>query len=178
MKNYIHLPLTVALAITVSACDTTDHSNEKKPSQRDVYASLEDCVADWGDIELCQQEMKESREHQEKMAAARASGSSGGSTFVPIFMGPTYYGDSRSVVSPSGNTVSPATNRATRTANYTPMATGGRSLSYSAPKTPTPGVSPSSVMSRGPAGTVTSTATSTAARGGFGATGASASSGG
>ena len=56
----ISLPLVVALAASVSACDMSP-SDEDKPSQRDVYSSLEDCIADWGDTALCERQMSEAR---------------------------------------------------------------------------------------------------------------------
>jgi len=126
--KHINLPIVVALSITVSACDI---SGSDKPAQRDVYTSLEDCVIDWGDTELCQREMKEAREHAEKMA--KASGSIDGG-FVPIFMGPTYYGDSRSVTH-NGRKITPITTSSVRTANFTSLPSGNKSISYTAPNT-------------------------------------------
>lgn len=185
MNKASKLSLVVLLATTVAACDDkTPTSEEKKHiGQRDVYNSLEDCVADWGDTELCQQEMKAAREHAEKMAAAQAkSGSGGGMPIIaPIFWGPTYYGDSRSVTH-NGVTRTPTTSTATRTANIWNSPTGARTISYSAP--PKVVTSPSGVSSTGTptvprAGFTSSSSPATSvARGGFGATGASSSSGG
>lgn len=117
----IKLPLVVLLASSVAACDTTE---QPKTAQRDVYNSLEDCVADWGDTELCQAEMKQAREHAEKMAAAQGS-SGGGGAFVPIFMGPSYSGGDRAFTTSDGRRVVPQRTSSARTANYTPMVGGG-----------------------------------------------------
>jgi uncharacterized protein YgiB involved in biofilm formation len=164
MNKLSTVALVVILAGTVAACDTTGPTQEanKHIGQRDVYHTLEDCVADWGDTDLCTQQMKEAREHAEKMAAAQAKSGSSGASIVPIFWGPTYYGDTRSV-SHNGQTVSPTTSKATRTANIMTTPTGARAISYAAP----PKVSTNS------SGHVT-----TVSRGGFGATGSGMSSAG
>lgn len=165
MKKISQLSLVVLLAGTVAACDATDHTKEQsgqKIGQRDVYNSLEDCVADWGDTELCTQQMKEAREHAEKMAAAQAK--SGGSVpaILPIFWGPTYYGDTRSVTH-NGREYTPTSSKATRTANVFNGPNGARTISYAAPPTVTKSASG---------------ATTTVSRGGFGSTGAGMSSAG
>lgn len=170
MKKYIQLPLVVALSATVVACDTTEQTPSEKISQRDVYNSLEDCVADWGDQELCESQMKEAREHAEKMAAANASHGGSSVVVLPMFFGPEYSG-SRSYTNSSGRTITPVTNNTSRTATYaTNLANGSRAVSYFAgPKNP-PGVSLPTTRSP-----VASTSVS---RGGFGSTGSSSSSSG
>jgi hypothetical protein len=163
----IKLPLVVALAVTVAACDMTD---QPKTAQRDVYNSLEDCVADWGDTELCQQQMKEAREHQLKMAEAQAK-SGGNASMIPfIFMGPSYYGDSRAVTH-NGQTIVPKSTNSVRTANFTPTTGGARTVSYTPPNT----TATQSTLSRVSAGKSAFSSTSTS-RGGIGATGSSSSS--
>lgn len=166
MSRIINLPIVVALAATVAACDTTE---APKTSQRDVYNSLEDCIADWGDQELCEREIKNSREHEEKMAQARAAQGGGGVMPVPMIFGPTYYGDSRSV-SHNGRTIAPATSSSSRTVNYTTSPAGNRVISYTAPRPPTPSAAPSSIISRG-----VSSPSPSVTRGGFGSSGASSS---
>lgn len=167
MNKYISLPIVVALSATVAACDTTEQTSTEKISQRDVYHSLEDCVADWGDQELCENQMKEAREYAEKMAAAKGQNNSS-IVVLPMFFGPEYSGN-RSYTDKNGKTITPATNNTSRTATYASnLSTGTRTVSYAAgPKNP-PGVSlPPAV-------------TSTVSRGGFGSTGStvSGSSGG
>lgn len=163
MNKFSTIALVVILSGTVAACDTTGPTQEatKHIGQRDVYNTLEDCVADWGDTDLCTQQMKEAREHAEKMAAAQ--GGSSGASIVPIFWGPTYYGNDRSVTSSSGQRFTPTTSKASRTANIMNTPTGGRAISYAAPPK----------VLTGPNGTVT-----TISRGGFGATGSGISSAG
>lgn len=170
MKKTTKLCLLLFLTSSVSACDATQTPEEPKQkiSQRDVYNSLEDCVADWGDTELCTQQMKEAREHAEKMAAAQ--GHSGGGTF--IFWGPSYFGDSRSI-NHNGKTITPTTTNATRTANVWNGPNGARTISYAAPKAPVA----SGVVSSAPKVSAPAL-TSSVARGGFGATGAASSSSG
>lgn len=163
----ISLPLVVALSASVSACDMSP-SDEDKPSQRDVYSSLEDCIADWGDTALCERQMSEAREHELKMAQANRDNGGGSAAFVPLFFGPSYYGDSRAV-DYNGRTYAPATSRASRTAFFTPnKSTGTITRSYMPPKPPTPTAKPS-IFSSTPRG-ITSSTTS-ASRGGFGSTG-------
>lgn len=166
MSNLIRLPLVVLLAGSVAACDTTGQ-DKPKTAQRDVYHSLEDCVADWGDTELCEKEMKEARDHALKMAEAQAKASGGSMPVIlPIFMGPTYYGDDRRAVSSSGSTVVPKTTSSARTANFTQAVGGGRMVSY----TPPNHNATTNTLSRA-AGISNSTS-----RGGIGATGASSGS--
>ena len=165
LSTLIRLPLVVLLAESVAACDTTGQDTPKA-AQRDVYNSLEDCMADWGDTELCEREIKEAREHAQKMAAAQAKASGGAMpVFLPIFMGPTYYGDDRRAVSSSGTAVTPKTTSSARTANFTPAIGGGRVISY----TPPNHTATTNTLSRA-AGISASTS-----RGGIGATGSSTS---
>lgn len=166
----ISLPLVVALAATVSACDMAP--DDDKPAQRDVYSTLEDCIADWGDTALCERQMTEAREHELKMAQAQRDNGGGSSAFVPLFMGPSYYGDSRAI-SHNGQTYAPATSRASRTAFFARNpATGSVTKSYVAPKAPTPSASPSRAPSWASSSpSLSKGMTSTASRGGFGSTG-------
>lgn len=161
----INTSLIVALSIFIGACDVTEdttQTHKEKVEQRDVYSSLEDCVADWGDTELCQQQMKEAREHAEKMAELRAKQGGTGTSFVPIFFGPSYIGDNRSITKPDGSTVTPPQNRAGRTANITTNPiTNTRTFAYTPPKPPTPPQTvPSTNVSRGGFGTTGTTSTS------------------
>lgn len=181
-KSISTLALVAILSTTVAACDdksSETSENKTRIGQRDVYTTLDDCVADWGDTELCQQEMKAAREHAEKMAAAQ--GHSGSAIPSMIFWGPTYYGDSRSVVH-NGVTRTPTTSNATRTANIWNSPSGARTISYAPPpkvvSTPS-GVSSGATPTVSRSGFTSSTgAVSTVARGGFGATGASFGGGG
>jgi uncharacterized protein YgiB involved in biofilm formation len=180
MKKISTLALVAILASSVAACDDKTNTSTKSADlpeksesprigQRDVYNTLEDCVADWGDTELCQQEMKAAREHAEKMAAAQAH--SGGGTVVPmIFWGPTYYGSERSVTH-NGVTRTPTTSTATRTANIWNSPNGARTISYAPPAKVVS--TPSGIKT-----TVSPSSFTSVSRGGFGATGASFGSSG
>lgn len=69
--------------------------------QRDVYTRLEDCVADWGNQELCAQTLQAENQQEQRDA-------SGNVVMVPqyVFHGPAYYPGNRSVTY-SGRTVTP-----------------------------------------------------------------------
>lgn len=162
MSKLINLPIVVSLATLVAACDMS--GEEKKVSQRDVYASLEDCVADWGDTELCEREIKEAREHAEKMAAAN---SKNGANIIPIIMGPPYFDGYRSI-SHNGREFTPKSTTSTRTANFT-QTPSGRVISYTPPNTS----ATQATQAAKAAGTPRSAFVS---RGGIGATGSSSAS--
>lgn len=182
MSKTIRLTLVAALAATVSGCDVTETS-EAKPAQRDVYTSLEDCVADWGDQELCERQIKEGREHLEKMAQAKAASGGGSGGIMPIFMGPTYYGNDRYYRDSRGDLFHPNTQRARQTVGWNPQSRSISTLSKSAAPvfrgTPSPATTGLSAAgtSRG-FSTSSVSSSSSAARGGFGGTGASVSSSG
>lgn len=108
------------LSVTTAGCDTTEQEAPKSTANRDVYTSLDDCVADWGDQELCERQVKEGREHLEKMAAAKASSGSGG-TFMPIFFGPTYHGSDRYYRDSRGDITQPTTQKARQTVGWNPQ---------------------------------------------------------
>lgn len=173
MKSVIHLHLVVALAATVivTACDTTTNTpseatDSKSVSQRDVYHSLADCMADWGDSELCDKQQAEAK----ALAQQQAQNSGGHSTsFVPIFLGPMYSPGDRSAYM-NGNRYSPATQGAASTATYLRNNRTGvvSAPSYVSPSKPTFGAP--SVASR------PSVSSSGVSRGGFG--GGAVSSGG
>ncbi len=76
--------------------------------QRDVYTKFEDCMADWGKMELCQQ-LGEADARQFAEATTGVSGGGGGSHL--IFWGPSYYPGDRAVMY-NGQTVVPTANRA------------------------------------------------------------------
>ncbi len=76
------------------------------PMQRDVYTRFEDCMADWGKPELCQQ-MQQAEAAQ---FAQQTTGSAGNGAHL-IFWGPSYYPGARSVAY-NGQTYTPLTNKA------------------------------------------------------------------
>lgn len=125
--------------------------------QRDVYTKFEDCMADWGKTELCQQmAAPEAQQFAGQAASASAPGNSSSAGSHLIFWGPSYYPGNR-VVDYGGQRFAPTTNRAMPR----PFAV----------------TSKSSLAARSSPGTA---ARSSAARGGFGSGGRAAghSSGG
>jgi uncharacterized protein YgiB involved in biofilm formation len=73
--------------------------------QRDVYTKFEDCMADWGKLELCQQMQQADAQH----FAQQTTGVSGGTHAV--YWGPSYYPGDRAVIY-NGQTYAPVSNRA------------------------------------------------------------------
>jgi uncharacterized protein YgiB involved in biofilm formation len=96
----------VPILLAVSGC--VYDPNDDAGNQRDVYTKFEDCVADWGKPELCQQ----IADAEAKQFAQSTGASTGGGGHV-IYWGPTYspYGGGRSVVY-NGQTYTPSVNRA------------------------------------------------------------------
>ncbi|WP_420835361.1 DUF1190 domain-containing protein [Mannheimia massilioguelmaensis] len=96
--------------------------------QRDVYKSLEDCVADWGTPELCEQDTKaladlnkgnETPQSIFNESANHGESSHSGSGFVAgymaarmmsSFMGPSYFQGNRAVQTNNGQTIRPQAN--------------------------------------------------------------------
>jgi hypothetical protein len=121
-------------SVLLTACDDAPNTN------RDVYASKEECLRDWNDGDLCQ-EMDATDANQ-----YRSEGDHGHVIVPHYFWGPTYYPHDRSVVykgqtiTPVGKsttlrpfTVSPRSSSASRTSPSSPRVTstggfGGRSV--------------------------------------------------
>lgn len=94
MKHKKLLLASVISSLMVTGCGTDYDplTDEVKATQRDVYAKMEDCVADWGDAALCMQ-MQQAQQNQQAQAAR--SGPVVVSTY-PMFYGPEYaYGGNR-----------------------------------------------------------------------------------
>lgn len=81
----IHLVLVGSMAI--AGC------GDEQPMQRNVYASYEDCKADWGDPKRC-----------EPSDSTRGGGGSGGGT--RYWFGPEHAVDSKQLGKPSGRALS------------------------------------------------------------------------
>lgn len=71
----------------LSACEA-----DMDLSQRDVYTKMEDCVAEWGKVELCQ------KMADEDAKKAIASGVTPNNDSHFIFWGPSYFNGDRSVL--------------------------------------------------------------------------------
>lgn len=93
----------VLVPILLAGCGVSTPDN----MQRDVYTKFEDCMADWGKTELCQQMQKEDAQQ----FAQRTTGVAGGGGSHLVYWGPSYYPDNRAV-SHNGQTYAPVTNRA------------------------------------------------------------------
>ncbi len=97
-QNLALVLIPALLAMSGCASDET---------QRDVYTRFEDCVADWGKPELCQQ----IAETEAKQFAQNQGVATGTGVHPMIFWGPTYYPGDRAVAF-NGQTYEPKTNRA------------------------------------------------------------------
>lgn len=140
------MALAAALAMTVAACDSDPGA---QVTQRDVYSgpnALNDCVADWGNEELCKQQIDDA---EKKRLAENAPGGAASHGANPIFIyGPGYIDGARTA-SHNGVSYTPTSQRATQSAAFKVSNSGVKPMGFSAPKAATPGVT----------------------RGGFGATG-------
>lgn len=106
-------------------------------TQRDVYTRFEDCVADWGKPELCQQIAEaEAKQFAQNQGVASASGA-----HPIIFWGPSYYPSDRAVLF-NGQTYAPKTNKAMSR----PFMVGSRSSSIAKSS---PGTARTTSFSRG-----------------------------
>lgn len=125
--------------------------------QRDVYTKFEDCMADWGKTELCQQ-------MQQADAQQFAQQTTGVASTGPhvVYWGPGYYPGSRSVYY-NGQEYAPSTNRAMSR----PFAVTSTSSATAKASPGTP--------SRG--GAATSSGSNAGSRGGFGGGGRAAGAG-
>lgn len=98
-RRAIVLALSAAIIIGTAGCDEV-----KEDQNQDVYTRLEDCVADWGDKDLCERQIDRQIEQQKAQAAQAGSSAGGGSTnIVPVFLGPLYTGSERSYTYPNGS---------------------------------------------------------------------------
>ena len=77
----------IALAVlgSLSGCGL-DYDPADQAVQRDVYTRLEDCMADWGDAQLCTQQQPQQ---------VASSGGGGGTYVHTYYHGPEYYPGSR-----------------------------------------------------------------------------------
>jgi hypothetical protein len=103
-KRLPSMSLVVALSAGVAACDSG-------PVQRDVYSgpqALQNCIADWGNVELCKQHLSDD---EKKKVVSSHPPSSGHSVFL---WGPSYGADRKATR--NGVTYTPTATHATRTA--------------------------------------------------------------
>ena len=151
-RKQIPILLIAALA---GGCGGED-GGEKVAVQRDVYTRIEDCIADWGNKDLC---LEAEKLRQQQAAHAQAHGSP---IIVSSFYGPEYMPGYRYAYSPDGAYFRPRTNSAasaTAPQKASTAFTQGRSAAAAK--------AASGVRSSG----------GSSSRGGFGGTGRAASSG-
>lgn len=145
----------VPMFLAMSGCGY-DPSQDGAPMQRDVYTKVEDCIADWGNAELCS---KVADAERAQFAKSVGVAHDGGSSI--IFWGPSYYSGSRSV-DYGGRSYTPLTSRAmSKPFSVTPNSSSFARSSPGTASRPASGVSSSGSSSRG----------------GFGSSGHSASAG-
>jgi len=126
--------LIILFASLLSACapphpDDVEASNPK-PTQQDAYARIEDCLADWGDKELCMQAEKAQQEAYAQAQQSQSSGDSSSIVFLPLFFGPSYEPGHRYVTTSSGVKYTPKTYNGTGkplySSNYRPNVSSVR----------------------------------------------------
>ena len=121
-KRLPSMSLVVALAAGVAACDS---GQSDRTTQRDVYGgpkALENCIADWGNADLCKQTL--TKEEGKKLANSTTTHSRSPGFF---FLGPGFFGGNRTVTH-QGVPYTPTANRAVSTArvdsNLRPVSFG------------------------------------------------------
>lgn len=107
--------LAILMAATLTAC-SGDVEDETVETQRDVYKTLDDCLSDWGDKEMCMQAANAQAQANaaQQQQQQNAGGGSVVPVFIPMFYGPEYDVNKRVAYSKSGNVISPKGNHAFR----------------------------------------------------------------
>lgn len=144
----------VLVPILLAGCGT----DIPDAQQRDVYTKFEDCMADWGKAELCQQ-MQQAEAQQ---FAQQTTGVPGGGGSHLVYWGPNYYPGDRSVYY-NGQ-------------QYTPLANRAMSRPFAVTSTSSPAAKASpGTPSRG--GATAGAGSNAGSRGGFGGGGRAAGAG-
>ncbi len=170
MKQKRSKAITLVLATaTVAGCGLDSDPAAVATAQRDAYTRIEDCVADWGDKNLCLE--------AEKLAQAKHTAPSGSGPVIVQsypFYGPEYAPGSRYHYLSDGRQIAPKSQTAiSQTKPFTPSQSfvAGRTTALN---TARQGVAPS-----GPGSRPSSTSSpGSSARSGFGASSAAHSSAG
>ena len=105
MKNFKFPLLVASLSVIMAGCqEQTEFDNDfvlmDEVTQRDIYKSLDECMADWADATICaplsEQQVKEQNAQLQQHAQ------SNGGVFMPIIMGsfggPEYSTGTRSII--------------------------------------------------------------------------------
>lgn len=175
VKTQISIAVLIALSQALASCSDPSQAMV----QRDIYTgpnAVEDCIADWGDQEMC---TKKIDEEEAKKLAQHHQSSGSNVVIVPVFggvYGPSYSGHDRVAYSSNGSAVRPAADRSVSAARFNGVSTRSP-VGYTAPKAPTVGSSavPFSHVTR-PSYPTSAPSVSTTTRSGFGSTAGSSSS--
>lgn len=111
-RRSLQVGLVLAGAVAVAGC------GDEKPIQRDLYARLEDCVADWGSASKCEAASLQSPANpgglgnydgpvpgQANAAGATANGGTHSGGMSRMFYGPSYTTDESRLGRPWGRAV-------------------------------------------------------------------------
>lgn len=115
MKFPTLLAILMASA-SMTACVEEPMEDEVQTTQKDAYSTLDSCLEDWGDKELCTKAMEASiAQQQAQQQQAQANG--GDTTVIAplIFYGPEYSSGQRSAYNSKGQAIFPKGNHATKT---------------------------------------------------------------
>lgn len=149
MKKKNQMLVSLSLVALLGGCS-------EEEVQRDVYNSLDDCLADWQRPELCEAEKSDTANAQNNAGpTANVNGDEGPSMGSAIagaaagymlaraignFMGPAYHPGNRAVSTPTGQVIQPQGNRSVGkpvlvkggagSANSKPVSRGGFSNSH------------------------------------------------
>lgn len=105
----IGIALAILVASGLTACepspevDPTSETEVPETTTKDVYKTLDECMQDWGDKEMCTQAATAQAQVNQAQAQAAANQSNGGGggvvpVFIPMFYGPEYTAGERKVV--------------------------------------------------------------------------------
>lgn len=116
-KKFASIPIMLALGMGgLGGCDTDPGASVARDVQRDVYASREQCMLDWGP-DLCKELQAEQAKQVAQAQGQQTTGATHGSSFI-YWGGPGYVGE-RSA-NTGGRTVTPNATNAIKTASFSP----------------------------------------------------------
>lgn len=114
MKMKFPILLSILMAGTMTGCSPVEPEEEVTSTQKDAYKSLQDCMDDWGDKDLCMQAQETMQAQANAQAQANQQGGDTNVAVVPIFYGPEYYSGQRTAYNAHGKAVFPKGNKAYR----------------------------------------------------------------
>lgn len=114
MKMKFPILLSILMAGTMAGCSPVEPEEEITSTQKDAYKSLQDCMDDWGDKDLCMQAQETMQAQANAQAQANQQGGGTNVAVVPIFYGPEYHSGQRTAYNAQGKAVFPKGNHAYR----------------------------------------------------------------